>query len=78
MKTSTVESYFYCCNRLEKVLSDINRHGYGLTLGLHTRVDARVELEAPEDLSTNGARKSDSADPGSSEKAGGSVSADET
>ena len=22
MKTSTVESYFYCCNREEKVLSD--------------------------------------------------------
>ena len=33
----------YAAAEIEQVLSDINRHGYGLTLGLHTRVDARVQ-----------------------------------
>src|SRR5262245_22762346 len=29
--------------KIERVLSDINRKGYGLTFGLHTRIDARVQ-----------------------------------
>ncbi|WP_169566157.1 bifunctional proline dehydrogenase/L-glutamate gamma-semialdehyde dehydrogenase PutA [Sneathiella limimaris] len=32
----------YKAGELEMVISDINAAGYGLTLGLHTRVDARV------------------------------------
>ena len=30
-------------NQLDKVIADINAAGYGLTFGLHTRIDARVE-----------------------------------
>jgi len=30
-------------DKIERVLSDINRKGYGLTFGLHTRIDARVQ-----------------------------------
>ena len=33
----------FAAGEIERVLNDINRHGYGLTLGLHTRVDARVQ-----------------------------------
>jgi len=33
----------FAAGEIEPVLNDINRHGYGLTLGLHTRVDARVQ-----------------------------------
>ena len=33
----------FAAGQIEKVLSDINRQGYGLTLGLHSRVDARVQ-----------------------------------
>src|SRR5450759_1524858 len=29
---------------LERVIEDINATGYGLTLGIHTRIDARAEL----------------------------------
>ena len=29
--------------RLERVIADINRKGYGLTFGLHTRIEARVQ-----------------------------------
>jgi RHH-type proline utilization regulon transcriptional repressor/proline dehydrogenase/delta 1-pyrroline-5-carboxylate dehydrogenase len=30
-------------NQLDKIIADINAAGYGLTFGLHTRIDARVE-----------------------------------
>jgi RHH-type proline utilization regulon transcriptional repressor/proline dehydrogenase/delta 1-pyrroline-5-carboxylate dehydrogenase len=30
-------------DQLDKVIADINAAGYGLTFGLHTRIDARVE-----------------------------------
>ena len=30
-------------DKIERVISDINRKGYGLTFGLHTRIDARVQ-----------------------------------
>ena len=33
----------FAAGEIEQVLSDINGHGYGLTLGLHTRVDVRVQ-----------------------------------
>lgn len=33
----------YKSDELEKVLSDINRTGFGLTFGLHSRIDDRVE-----------------------------------
>jgi len=29
---------------LERVIEDVNATGYGLTLGVHTRIDARAEL----------------------------------
>lgn len=31
-------------NEIEQVLADVNATGYGLTFGLHTRIDNRVEL----------------------------------
>lgn len=30
-------------NKIDRVIADINRKGYGLTFGLHTRIDARVQ-----------------------------------
>src|SRR4029079_10592962 len=30
-------------DKIGRVLADINRKGYGLTFGLHTRIDARVQ-----------------------------------
>ncbi len=33
----------YSANKLEDLISEINALGYGLTLGAHTRIDARVE-----------------------------------
>jgi len=33
----------FAAGEIEEVLTDINEHGYGLTLGLHTRVDVRVQ-----------------------------------
>ncbi|MDW6020378.1 bifunctional proline dehydrogenase/L-glutamate gamma-semialdehyde dehydrogenase PutA [Mesorhizobium sp. BAC0120] len=33
----------YDAEKVESVISDINRKGYGLTFGMHTRIDARVQ-----------------------------------
>jgi RHH-type proline utilization regulon transcriptional repressor/proline dehydrogenase/delta 1-pyrroline-5-carboxylate dehydrogenase len=33
----------YPADQIEKVISDINGMGYGLTFGLHTRIDSRVQ-----------------------------------
>lgn len=33
----------YDAGEIDSVISDINARGYGLTLGLHTRIDARVQ-----------------------------------
>lgn len=33
----------YQASELDKVLADINATGYGLTLGIHSRIDATVE-----------------------------------
>lgn len=33
----------FAADELDKVISDVNAKGYGLTFGLHTRIDARVQ-----------------------------------
>ena len=33
----------YASNRLDKVIDDINQSGYGLTLGIHSRIETRAE-----------------------------------
>ena len=33
----------YEADKIDSVIADINRKGYGLTFGLHTRIDARVQ-----------------------------------
>jgi RHH-type proline utilization regulon transcriptional repressor/proline dehydrogenase/delta 1-pyrroline-5-carboxylate dehydrogenase len=33
----------FAADELDRVISDINARGYGLTFGLHTRIDARVQ-----------------------------------
>jgi RHH-type transcriptional regulator, proline utilization regulon repressor / proline dehydrogenase / delta 1-pyrroline-5-carboxylate dehydrogenase len=34
----------YQAHQIDQILSDINKSGYGLTFGLHTRIDDRVEI----------------------------------
>ena len=44
MKISNVKSSARCCTwDIDKVVDDINGKGYGLTFGLHTRIDDRVQ-----------------------------------